>query len=420
MKPRLEASSPPGRKGLLHVDDWAEIRRLHRSEGRAIKAIARELGLSRNTVRAALRSSSPPRYERRSMPSMVDAVEDRVRALLRATPTMPATVIAERLGWERGMTVLRERVRELRPAYLPADPAGRTTYRPGELAQWDLWFPPVDIPLGHGHVGRPPVIVGVSGYSRWMVARAIPTRETHDLLLGHLACLVDLGAVPRAGVYDNEGAIGRWRAGRPELTAAFQAFRGALGMGVILLRPRDPESKGVVERTNGYLETSFLPGRRFASLDDLDRQLVDWLPRANGRHHRRIGCRPLDRIEEDRAAMLSLPPVPPDPAFRTTTRLARDHWVRVLSCDYSVDPRAIGRRVEVRADVASVVITCAGEVVGRHERSLVPHRTVTDPAHDLARLALRGEAPDTGPVDPDELVEVRDLAVYDRLLGAAP
>lgn len=131
MKPRPEASSPPGRKGLLHVDDWAEIRRLHRSEGRAIKAIAREPGLSRNTVRAALRSSSPPRYERRPMPSMVDAVEDRVRALLRATPTMPATVIAERLGWERGMTVLRDRVRELRPAYLPAGPAGPRHVPPG-------------------------------------------------------------------------------------------------------------------------------------------------------------------------------------------------------------------------------------------------------------------------------------------------
>lgn len=405
---------------MLHVDDWAEIRRLHRSEGRAIKAIARELGLSRNTVRSALRSPSPPRYERRPAPSAVDAVEGRVRALLRGTPTMPATVIAERIGWERGMTVLRDRVRELRPAYLPADPAGRTAYRPGELAQWDLWFPPVDIPLGHGATGRPPVIVGVSGYSRWIVARMIPTRESHDLLLGHLACLEDLGRVPRSGVYDNEGAIGRRRMGRQELTPAFQAFRGALGMGAVLCAPRDPEAKGLVERANGYLETSFLPGRAFASPADFDAQLAEWLARANARHHRRLGCRPADRIEEDRAAMLALPPVLPDPAYRATTRLARDHWVRVLGSDYSVDPRAVGRRVEVRADLRSVVVTCAGEVVGRHERSLVRHRTVTDPAHDLARLALRGTGPDVVPAGPDDLVEVRDLAAYDRLLGVAP
>lgn len=117
--------------------------------------------------------------------------------------------------------------------------------------------------------------------------------------------------------------------------------------------------------------------------------------------------------------MLALPPVLPDPAFRTTTRLARDHWVRVLGSDYSVDPRVVGRRVEVRADLASVVITCAGEVVGRHERSLVRHRTVTDPAHDLARLALCGGGPDVVPADPDDLVEVRDLAVYDAIAGWA-
>ncbi len=135
----------------------------------------------------------------------------------------------------------------------------------------------------------------------------IPSRETHDLLLGHLACLVDLGRVPRAGVYDNEGAIGRWRRGVPELTTAFQAFRGTFGMGVVLLKPGDPESKGLVERSNGYLETSFLPGRRFSSPADFNGQLGAWLVRANGRHHRRIGCRPADRIVADRAAMLPLP-----------------------------------------------------------------------------------------------------------------
>lgn len=67
---------------------------------------------------------------------------------------MPATVIGERIGWTRGKTILANRVRDLRPAYLPPDPAGRTTYRPGELAQWDLWYPAIDIPVGVGQVGR--------------------------------------------------------------------------------------------------------------------------------------------------------------------------------------------------------------------------------------------------------------------------
>ncbi|WP_240363981.1 helix-turn-helix domain-containing protein [Streptomyces sp. RLB3-6] len=133
---------------MISVEDWAEIRRLHRAEQMPIRAIARQLGISKNTVKRALATDRPPVYSRPAKGSAVDAVEPQIRELLKQTPTMPATVIAERIGWERGMTVLKERVRELRPAYLPVDPVSRTTYQPGELAQCDLWFPPADIPLG--------------------------------------------------------------------------------------------------------------------------------------------------------------------------------------------------------------------------------------------------------------------------------
>ncbi len=245
---------------MLRLEDWAEIRRLHRAEGLSIKEIARRTGAARNTVRAALRSEGPPVYERAGKGSIVDAVEADIRKLLAEHPRMPATVIAERIGWNRSITVLKDRVRELRPLYLPPDPCGRTEYRPGELAQWDLWFPPAKIPLGAGQVGRPPVLVGVSGYSRFLVARMIPSREAHDVLCGHLALLHDLGGVPRVGVYDAEPALAHRYRGKAVLTQAFQAFRGTLGMGVVVCKPADPEAKGLVERANEYLETSFPPG----------------------------------------------------------------------------------------------------------------------------------------------------------------
>ena len=89
------------------MEDWAEIRRLHRAEGLPLKAIARMLGISRNTVRAAVASDGPPRYERKPAGSIVDAAEPRIRELLKAYPAMPATVIAERIGWDRGLTVLK-------------------------------------------------------------------------------------------------------------------------------------------------------------------------------------------------------------------------------------------------------------------------------------------------------------------------
>jgi len=139
---------------VLSVEDWAEIRRLHRAEGLPIKAIARLRGISRNTVRSAIASDGPPKYERKPAASIVDAVEPRIRELLKTYPMMPATVIAERIGWDRGLTVLKDRIRELRPAYLPPDPASRTSYAAGEVAQNDLWFPPVRLPVGFGQVRR--------------------------------------------------------------------------------------------------------------------------------------------------------------------------------------------------------------------------------------------------------------------------
>ena len=176
---------------MITLDEWAEIRRLHRSEGLGIKAIARKLGVSKNTVRRALRSEEVPRYQRAPKGSIVDAAELQIREQLTLCPTMAATVIAERIGWERSITVLRERVAVLRPLYQPQDPSGRTEYEPGQRVQDDFWFPPVELPLGHGTVaagtGVPPVLVMASGYSRWMLGLMIPSRHAEDLVLGNLA-----------------------------------------------------------------------------------------------------------------------------------------------------------------------------------------------------------------------------------------
>ncbi len=335
------------------MEEWAEIRRLHRAEGMSIKAIARKLGLARNTVRNAVRSEQPPRYVRAETGSIVDAVEPQIRELLKQFPEMPATVIAERIGWDRSMTVLKERVRLLRPVYAPADPASRTAYEPGEVAQCDLWFPPARIPLGHGQDGAPPVLVMTSGYSQWRTAVMIPTRTAEDLVLGQWAVIGQLGGVPKLLVWDNEGGVGRHRGADPKLTPQFTVLRGLLGTRIYVCRPRDPETKGKVERTNGYFETSFLPGRRFTSPADFNAQLIEFLTLANARKRRSLqGASAADRIGADRAAMSTLPPIEEAViGWRNSLVLPRDHYVRLDSCDYSVHPSAVGQRVEVSADL---------------------------------------------------------------------
>lgn len=403
---------------MIKVEEWAEIRRLHLAEKMTIKGIARHLGVARNTVREALRAETAPKYSRPAKGSAVDEFEPEIRRLLAATPDMPATVVAERIGWTRGITILRERVAELRPAYQVPEAFGRTEYKPGELCQWDLWFPDYPIPVGHGQTAILPVLVGVPCYSRWILGRMIGSKEKSDVLGGHLDLVVELGKVPKMGVYDGEPAISSRRGKKLVYTDDFLKFKGTLAMGSIVLAKGHPERKGIVERANGYLETSFLPGRRFVDQDDFNTQLADWLEeRANTRFHKGLRCPPSARIDEDLAAMTPLPPVLPDMDWHHDLRLPADHWVRYQTNDYSVHPKAVGRRIHVRVDDSEVLVTLGTEVVARHDRVLASHVTITDPEHDKAREAARAlkEAPKATGDD----VEVPNLSVYDQVTGAA-
>jgi transposase len=405
---------------VLSVEDWAEIRRLHRAEQMPIKQIARMMGCSKNTVKRALAADGPPRYDRAARGSIVDAVEPRIRELLQVWPTMPATVIAERIGWTRGLTVLKDRVRELRPVYLPADPASRTAYAAGEVAQCDLWFPDITLPVGFGQMRtatRLPVLVMVTGYARWLTARLLPSRVGEDLFAGWWRLLQGLGRVPRVLVWDGEGAVGQRRRRVTVLTEAAHAFRGVLGAKILVCDPGDPEAKGLVERANGYLETSFLPGRTFHSPADFNAQLADWLALVNQRPRRVLGCAPADRIEADRAAMLPLPPVAPVTGWASSLRLPRDHYVRLDSNDYSVHPAVVGRRVEVAADLGRVWVACDGRLVADHQRCWARHQTITDPDHAQAAARLRAEHRAATIGDEPAEVELRCLADYDTAFG---
>jgi transposase len=410
---------------VLSVEDWAEIRRLHRAEQMPIRQVARVMGCSKNTVKRALVADGPPRYQRPSRGSVVDAVEPRIRELLQAWPTMPATVIAERISWTRSLTVLKDRIRELRPVYLPPDPASRTAYAVGEVAQCDLWFPAITLPVGFGQIrsaSRLPVLVMVTGYARWLAARLLPSRCAEDLFAGWWQLLQGLGAVPRVLVWDGEGAVGQRRRRQTILTEQAHAFRGVLGAKILICNPADPEAKGLVERANGYLESSFLPGRVFTSPADFNAQLADWLGRVNQRPRRVLGCAPADRIEADRAAMLPLPPVAPPTGWHTSLRLPRDHYVRLDGNDYSVHPAVVGRRVEVAADLERVRVFCDGRLVADHGRCWARHQTISDPGHLQAAARLRQQRALLGATNPRqrqgaEEVQLRCLADYDVAFG---
>jgi transposase len=397
---------------VITLEDWALIRRLA-AEGIPKTQIALRLGISRNTVASAVASDEPPKYSRQPVEETTfTAFEPRVKILLAEFPDMPASVLAERVGWTGSSSWFRENVAKLRPEHRPVDPSDRLIWSPGDAAQCDLWFPPYRIPLEDGTKALLPVLVMVAAYSRFINALMIPTRQTPDLLLGMWSLIRSFGRVPRRLIWDNESGIGR----RGRLAGGVGEFCGTLATRIHQLKAYDPESKGVVERRNGFFETSFMPGREFTSPADFNAQFTEWLGDANGRLVRTLQARPSDLVIADRDAMLALPPVPPAVGWTNEIRLGRDYYVRVDTNDYSADPAHIGRLVAVHADLDRVTVRVDRRLIADHDRVWARHVTVTDAEHlDQARRLRDEFSQPRNQVD--EAALVRDLADYDRAFG---
>jgi transposase len=397
---------------VITLEDWALIRRLA-AEGVPKARIAERLGISRTTVIKAVSSQAPPRYERSPGATSFTVFEPRVRALLQEVPDMPATVLAERVGWTGSIRWFRDNVKRLRPEHRPVDPADRLVWAAGDAAQCDLWFPPRKIPLEDGTAKLLPVLVITAAHSRFVTGQMIPTRKTEDLLLGSWELIQQLGRVPRRLIWDNEPGIGRGQ----RRADGVAAFMGTLATKLVLLPPRDPESKGVVERRNGWFETSFMPGRTFASPADFNAQFTDWLTLGNARVVRTIKAAPLELIDADRAAMLPLPPIPLHLGWRNKIRLGRDYYVRLDTNDYSVDPAVVGRMVDVAADLHRVRVRAEGRLVAEHARIWARGAIITDSAHvqSAARMRKQFQQPRAVVGATEDLA--RDLSDYDRAFG---
>ena len=397
---------------MLDVERWAELRREHFVRGVSIKELARRTGLSRNTVRLALRSQSPPRYERTVAPSKLDPFREEIHELLRRDPKLPGVRVRELiepLGFRGGKTIVDDYLREVRPLFAPARTFQRTVYRPGEICQWDLWETSQHVPVGHGQLRRAWVVVACMGFSRAGAGALIFGKEAPDVLWGMARCLWSLGALPQMLVWDREGCL---HAGGGRPTESYAAFCGQLPVDWYFCEAKDPQAKGVVERLQEYLESNFEPGRQFANHLDFQLQLDAWFEKANTRAHRTIRARPVDRLTEEHRLMRPLPQRPPDTDRRWVARVPPDPYLRFDTNDYSLDPGLVGRRVEVRVSQRELTATVldSGQLACRHERSFAKNRTITALEHARSLKERRGERREI-------VVEQRPLAVYDQLIA---
>jgi transposase len=403
------------------MQDWAEVHRLFHREGVPKARIARQLGMSRNTVDRLLGLKEPPVYVREPAPSKLDPFKDQVRAMLAADPSVPATVILERLrreGFDGSITILKRFVGQVRPQFAAAQAFQRTSYLPGEIGQVDWWHTGIRVDVGRGSLREALALVVTLPHSAAHAVTFTLAKDVPAFLAGLLGALTKLGGVPEKLVFDNDTSIVASRqGGTARLHLEVAALLGQLAVKPVVLRPATPTSKGQVERTIRFLETSFVPLRTFTGLADLQAQHDLWAAEvAYARHHRRVGAVVADAWATERGWLRPLPDPLPDVSRQLETRVGKDCFVRVGNVDYSVPPGLAGRRVQLQVTLQRVVVRLEGTVIAEHERSWIPADVVMAPTHlrllrehRQARQALRA-----GDVD----VPAPDLAAFDAIAGA--
>ena len=230
---------------MVGVEQWAEVRRMHRVEGLSGREISRRAGLARDTVARLLGAPAPPKYERRPAGSKLDPFKEWICGQLAADPRIQSQRLREmacELGYEGGRSIFDEFVRETRPRFLRPRTFQRTVYRPGELVQCDLWEPRELIAVGHGQHRRGWVVTCEVCWSRAIAGTLIFQQGG----AGH-----PLGSGPEsdaAGGVGGEAGVGsrvRDRDGRPPDLRVRRVLR-ALEVGWVILEARDPQAKGLV------------------------------------------------------------------------------------------------------------------------------------------------------------------------------
>jgi transposase len=353
---------------VYDVQDCAEVRRLHR-DGWSNSAVAEKFGMSRNTVAALIARSEPPRYERRAAGSVLDPFADPIAAMLDEDPKAPATVIRERLqalGYAGGISILKEHLAALRPTFLAARSYQRTSYLPGELGQADWWETGVATPVGKGASREAFGLVTSLPHSAAHATVFTFSKTTADFCPAFVGCLERLGGVPQAMVLDNDTAMVKPRRGGPaQLVDDVAALFGALCLKPIVLRPRHPEGEGQDERMIGYLQTSFVPLRRFASLEDLQHQHDVWAGTvAFERRPRRRAGTVAEAWRVERGFLAALPRPLPSTDQHVEVRVSKDGFIRFGNVDYSVPPGHSGLSGDTRCTVLALRPETSVEATG--------------------------------------------------------
>jgi transposase len=408
------------------MEVWESIRlRCHR-DGEKIKPVARDLGVSPNTVRKYLRQETPPKSNMRPRPKLLDRYQTHIDELIRSTPRITATRIGTylRQNVDADLRVsaraLRVFVATRRTVLVPKEAFIRAAYAPGDQSQFD--FSPMSVYLAGLLVVVQLFVVRLS-YSGRFMARASMRCDQPALFAGLLAGFTAFGGLTRTALFDNAStAVKRVLRGRNRTeNEAFAAFRGGLALHVTFAAPAKGNEKGGVEGVHGYIEDNFFrPIPSFADLDELNASLARFcdasLEREHATYHETIG----ERFLREQPTLLALPAILPRACLTRYVHINKFAEVCFESNAYSVPTAFAHRHAVIEVYENRVRIVVGDEAVAEHPRSFGVNGRFLDPSHYVALLAHKHRAAESALVLSDGRIPSELHGLFERYREADP
>lgn len=407
---------------MLQTEQWMDVQLLFKQLG-SIRAVTKQTGYSRNTVRRMLRSDAVPVFDKPARKTGVHDFKDYL-----AKRFTEHGLSAERLlveiraqGFDGSIHMVRRFLKKLRPMRGAASTATlRFETAPGLQAQCDWAY------CGR-HADRSGQSIGVYafvmvlGFSRAMFVKFTTSMRLSTLIECHREAFAFFGGVPKQVLYDNMKQV-RLESG--ELNPAFVDFAGHHGFAIKTCRVRRARTKGKVERMVDYVKDNFLLAREFAGMEDLNSAGMAWLDGvANVRVHATTKHRPVDLLKSEVEHLTPIESVRPYTFIeRYPRRVAKESMVSFKSSRYSVPPEYVGRdvTVELTGDNGNVIIRSGDVIVTEHPAAVRHGESITQKQHidELWKLAVqRTPAPlPNWRLTFDHAVAVAPLDRYQRLI----
>jgi transposase len=377
---------------MISKEQTATIRRFFYAEHWKVGTIAAQMGLHPETVKRALLDTS--RDLRSCRPSTLDPWIEFIKQTLEQHPQLRATRLYEMLrdrGYQGSLRQLRRIVEKVRPvkreAFLRLSPL------PGEQGQAD-WASFGEVRIGNA-TRRLSCFVITLSYSRALYLEFFLDQSLESLLRGHVNAFNDWQGLPRSILYDNMKQVVLERFGNSiRFHPRLLDLCGHYHFAALPCQPRRGNEKGRVERVIRYIRDSFFAARRFTTLEDFNRQALEWRDRiAHGRCWPQQDSRTVGEVfTEEKARLLALPAHPFETDLVTSVHSNKTSYVRHDLNDYSIPHTLVGKPLTLVASQSTVRILHGTQEVARHRRSYDRHQRIDDPTHIAELVAFKRKA----------------------------